>query len=148
VKFHAHHLHFSSNPYRYGNSSTTMTTPDLEIVGLSASTNGRSCTRHTKCGNHVHIDDLLRLVKCVVTINGRAEEAVKLVKVEEGSDCCTVAFVPRVSSKLPKVQQNINRFVQVVEIYNDSDNTHKRRMANQNHGMASVAFIDDIPVGE
>ena len=34
------------------------------------------------------------------------------------------------------------------DTFNDSDNTHKRWLANQNHGMASVAFLDDIPVHE
>jgi hypothetical protein len=36
----------------------------------------------------------LRLVKCVVPMKGRTEEAVKLVKIEDGSKSCTDAFVP------------------------------------------------------
>jgi hypothetical protein len=63
-------------------------------------------------------------------------------------ETCTVAFVPRVYTQLPTVKERINKFVQVVEIYQDSDNTHKRRMDNQNRGMASVSFLDDIPLGE
>ena len=74
---------------------TTYTPPDLEIVGLNSSTNDRSCCQHKTCGEHVVVNDVLRLVNCVVTINGRAEEAVKLVKIADGSDTCTVAFVPR-----------------------------------------------------
>lgn len=128
--------------------ATDDSTPDLEIVGLYSSTNGRSCTRHETCGEHLSVGDLLRLVKCVVTIKGKTEEAVKLVKIADGTDTCTVGYVPRVSSNLPKVMRNINKFAQVVEIYRDSENTHKRRLANQNHGMASVVLLDTIPVDE
>jgi hypothetical protein len=34
--------------------------------------------------------------------------------------------------------ERINKFVQVVELYKDSANTHKQRMDHQNRGMASV----------
>ena len=122
--------------------------PDLTIVGLNSSTNGRSCTRHDKCGDHVCVGDVLRLVRCVVTIKGEPEEAIKLVKIEDATDSCTVAFIDRVSASNPKVIQNINKFAQVVEIIKDSTNTHKRRMAKQNYGMATIFFLDDIPIGE
>ena len=91
----------------------------------------------------------MRLVKCVVTVAGHTEEAVKLVKISDGTDSCTVAYLPRVSVNPLKVTKNLNKFAQVVEIYKDSDNSHKRRLAKQNHGMASsIVFLDDIPVGE
>jgi hypothetical protein len=122
--------------------------PDLEIVGLSSASNGRSCCQHHICGEHVAANDVLRLVKCVVVANGRTEEAVKLVKIVGGSDTCTVAFVPRVFADAKNVQDHLNKFVQVLEIYKESENTHKRYMSHQNCGMASVVFLDDIPVDE
>lgn len=122
--------------------------PDLEIVGLNAANNNRSCSQHETCGEHVIPGDVLRLVRCVVTIKGETEEAIKLVKIADGTATCTVAFVPRVFAKEQKVLRNINKFVQVLELYSDSDNSHKRRMSYQNLGMASVAFLDDIPVNE
>jgi hypothetical protein len=82
----------------------------------------------------------LRLLKCVVTIQGEPEEAIKLVKIEDATDSCTVAFIDRVSASDPKVIKNINKFAQVVEINKDSTNTHKRRMAKQNYGMATIFF--------
>jgi hypothetical protein len=85
---------------------------------------------------------------CVVTIKGEPEEAIMLVKIEDATDSCTVDFIDRVSASDPKVIQYINKFAQVVEIYKDSTNTHKRRMAKQNYGMASIFFLDDIPIGE
>ena len=122
--------------------------PDIEIVGLDSSTNGRSCTCHATCGQYVFVDDILRLVKCVVTVNGVTEEAIKLVKITDATDSCTVAYVPRVSVNLPKVVQNLNKFAQVVEICKELNSSTKRRLANQNKGMASIVFLDDIPVDE
>ena len=122
--------------------------PDLEIVGLDSSTNGRSCSRHAICGQYVFVDDVLRLVKCVVTVNGLTEDAVKLVKIQDATDSCTVAYVPRVAINHPKVVKNLNKFAQVVEIYRESNNSHKRRIANLSKGVASIVFLDDIPVDE
>lgn len=122
--------------------------PHLEIVGLHSNSNGRSCCQHKCCGEHVKIGDVLRLVKCVVTINLQAEEAVKLVKIEDGTNCCTVGFVPRVFSRSPQVQQHINGFVQVIELYKDSENTYKNTLSTKNFGVASVVCLDDIPIPE
>lgn len=91
---------------------------------------------------------MLRLVKCVVTIKSQPEEAVKLVKIADGTDCCTVGFVPRVFSRMPRVEQNINKFVQVVELYKDSENTYKRKLSNKNFGVACVVCLGDIPIPE
>jgi hypothetical protein len=120
----------------------------LEIVGLHSNSNGRSCCQHRCCGEHVQVGDVLRLVKCVVTIKSQPEEAVKLVKIADGTDCCTVGFVPRVFSRMPRVEQNINKFVQVVELYKDSENTYKNKLSAKNFGVASVVCLDDIPIPE
>jgi hypothetical protein len=81
----------------------------------------------------------------VVTVNEVAEEAVKCVRISEGVDCCTVAFVPRNLHNLQIVKKNINNFVIVKEIYGDSDNTYKRRKASKNFVMAGVVFLLEIP---
>ena len=140
--------------HHFTNNSTSMADedsiekPDIEIVGLDSSTNGRSCTCHAICGQYVFVDDVLRLVKCVVTVNGKTEDAVKLVKIKDATDSCTVAFVPRVAINNPKVIKNLNKFAQVVEVYKESNNSHKRRLANRNKGVANLVFLDDIPVDE
>jgi hypothetical protein len=121
---------------------------DLEIVGLLSHTNGRSCTQHNICGENVMVGDVLRLVKTVVTVNGVAEEAVKCVRISDGIDSCTVAFVPRNLHNLEIVKNNINSFVIVKEIYADSDNTYKKRKANKNFGMAGVVLLREIPQDE
>jgi len=116
---------------------------DLEIVGLKSSTNGRSCCLHSCCGEEVAIGTILRLVKCTVAVDGTVEEAVKCVHVIEGIDGCTVNFVPRVLSKLPVVQKHINKFVIVVDLYEDSPNLYKRDKSFKNCGMASVVTLNE-----
>ena len=109
---------------------------DFEIVGLLSSSNGRSCCLHDICGKSVEVGDVLRLVKCSVSVDGTIEEAVKLVKVVEGVDWCNVAFVPRVLMSLPAVKNQMNKFVQVAELYHISDNSYKRDKAYKNCGMS------------
>lgn len=106
-----------------GNRQNTMDIPDLEIVGLASSTNGRSCTLHTCCGEHVEHGDVLCLVKTVVSVNKELEEAVACVKVVDGVDSCTVGFVPRVFAGTDRVKDHINKFVMVKELYEDSLNS-------------------------
>ena len=115
---------------------------DIEIVGLSSNTNGRSCTLHAVCGDAVEVGDVLRLVPCVVTINHETEEAIKVVKVVDGVDTCTVAFVPRVQSSLPGVKGHTYKFVQVIELYSKSDSPYKRSKSQSNRGMARVSLLD------
>ena len=116
---------------------------DFEVVGLLSSSNGRSCTLHECCGEEVMVGDVLRLVACTVSVEGTVEEAVKLVKVVEGVDHCTVGFVPRVLMSLPIVKNQMNKFVQVSELYHDSENTYKRDKSYKNCGMARVSTLDE-----
>ena len=83
----------------------------------------------------------MRLVECVIEYNGVNEIAIKCVKVVDGQDTCTVAFIPRVTMSLPKVQQHLNKFVQVSELYSLSKNTYKRSKSEANYGMASVELL-------
>ena len=120
-----------------------MNVPDLEIVGLNSCTNGRSCSLHPICGKSVVVGDVLRLVECIVTINNNTETAIKCVKVVDGVDTCTVAYVPRVVAKLEHVQDHLNKFVQVVELYGEAENSFKWSKSHRNLGMASCALLRD-----
>ena len=121
---------------------------DFEIVGLLSSTNGRSCTLHDCCGKEVEVGDVLRLVACTVSVDGVVEEALKLVRVLDGVDQCTVAFVPRVLMSLPAVKNHINKFVQVSELYKESENSYKRDKSYKNCGMAKVSTLDEEGLNE
>ena len=84
---------------------------NLEIVGLHASTNGRSCSVHSCCGDFLKVGDLLRLQKCVVTTNGELQDAIKCVRIIDGADSCTAAFVPRSMVKNVKIETKLDTFV-------------------------------------
>ena len=84
----------------------------IEICGLKESSNGRMCSTHAVCGEHVKINDILRLKECIVEVNNTLEPAIKLVKIAEGSETCTVAFIPRIYYSLPKVRNGINGTLQ------------------------------------
>lgn len=121
---------------------------DIEIVGLNKSSSGRSCSVHGCCGDNIQIGDCLRLVKTIVMIKGESQEAIKLVKIQDGVESCTVAFLPRVWITLPKVQRNIGYFAVVKELYKTSPNGYKREKSHKNCGMASCFFLNDIARSE
>ena len=117
---------------------------DIEIVGLHATTNGRTCTAHECCGRIVVKGSVIRLVECIVERDGNDELAVKCVLVNaDGVDTCTVGFVPRIYVQQGKVKDHLNKFVVVKELYNNSDNTYKRSVSHRNLGAAAASFLDE-----
>ena len=94
-----------------------MNVPGIKIVGLNSCTNGKSCSLHPICGESVVVGHILRLVEWVVTMKNETKGAIKCIKVINGVDTCTVAFVPHVIAKLEHAQAHLNKFVQVVELY-------------------------------
>ena len=48
----------------------------VEIYGIEASFNGRSCEEHSTCGVLVKLDTLLRMKKVQVSIGGKEETAI------------------------------------------------------------------------
>lgn len=121
---------------------------DIEIVGLSSCTSGRSCEIHDCCGKSVVVGDCLRLVRTIVFVNDKNEDAVKLVKISDGMETCTVGFVPKVWVPLKKVQRNIGQFAIVKELYSESSSAFKREKSKQNCGMASVYFLNEVNTNE
>ena len=67
----------------------------------------------------------MRLVKCVVTRNGELEDAIKCVRIIDGTDSCTAAFVPRSMVNDVRLETALDSFVQVLELYDDSESQHK-----------------------
>jgi hypothetical protein len=121
---------------------------DLEVVGINGISNGRSCCIHDCCGASLSENELLRLVKCVVTINNQTEEAVKFVRVTADGDGCTVGYLPRVWKNLPIVKENINNFCIVRELFEHSENRCKRLKSHRNVGMAGVVLLSTMPITE
>jgi hypothetical protein len=122
--------------------------PDFEIIGLHASANHRSCKRHQVCGQHVFRNDTLRLLPCLLEKTGHEPEAaIKLVKIEDGHETCTVAFMSKSYAMMPKIYNNINQFATVLELYSDSPSPFKQHMSEKQFGMASCRFLAAIQTG-
>jgi hypothetical protein len=106
--------------------------PEFEIIGLHHCTEGRSCTIHPVCGLEVNNNDVLRLVPFVAQIWGSApEEAIKLVKIVDGTETCTVGFVPRPFAKMNRIRSRVGSFCQVLEVYDRSENKYKQRLSEK-----------------
>lgn len=121
---------------------------DIEVVGLHVNSSGRMCEKHSCCGRTVVVGDCLRLIRTIVFINGENEDAIKLVKISDGVETCTVGFVPKVWIPLAKVQRNIGCFAIVKELYADSTSSFKREKSHRNCGMASVYFLNEVNANE
>ena len=117
---------------------------EVEIVGLNSSTNGRSCYVHDCCGEVVKKGDLIRLKKCIVTVNNIPQEAIKCVRVHDGVEPCTIGFIPKVLVKNQAINTMLNRFAQIVELYNESESTMKRRKSTMYKGMAKCTLLDHV----
>ena len=117
----------------------------MEMIGLHHATNGRSCTSHKCCGKTLEVNQVLRLRKCVVDVLGEPEEAIKCVRIEDGSKGCVVGFLPKALLKVKKLQHHFmsdpGPFVQVTEIYSDSESLQKHCKSHSNFGMASIVFL-------
>ena len=65
----------------------------IEIVGIEASNNGRSCHQHDVCGTLVEEDVVLRLRKVqILNSLGREVPAIAAYHVSDGIDQCHVGF--------------------------------------------------------
>jgi hypothetical protein len=124
-----------------------MTTKDGEIVGLKASNNGRSCVSHDCCGIHLNLDDLVRFRFTIIEREGRTEQAVKAVQIRDGTETCTVGFLP---TNIVQVHGDkyIDKFAQIIELYDCSESEVKKRKSQRNCGIASFRLLDDIPKQE
>lgn len=102
---------------------------------------------HSHCGMHVQVGDLLRLVLIVVTLRADKppEDAIKLVKVIDGTESCTVGFIPRAFVRLERIKSRVDDFCVVLEVYDTSNNKYKKLHSKKNHGVASCLFLTDVP---
>jgi hypothetical protein len=121
--------------------------PQFEVVGLHHNTKGCRCCIHSHCGKHLRPNDILCLVYFVAQIRNDAEpeDAIKLVKIVDGTEACTVGFIPRSFAKMQQIRSRIGECCIVVELYDESTNAYERRLSEKNYGMASCMFVNDVP---
>jgi hypothetical protein len=139
----------------------TVDVRDGELVGLHASSLGRSCTRHVACGQELEVSSIVRFRREVMLVDdatgveggpGRAPETVvKAILIEHGQESCTVGFLPRHIALRPELSQRLHgQFAQIIELYDvlDEGVSYKRTKSMRNHGMAAYILLNDIPILE
>lgn len=70
---------------------------------LKAGNNGWSCESHECCGEHIEHDHVVRFKLDITTINGKIEEAIKAVRVRDGTEKYTIVFCLATWLKLLKI---------------------------------------------
>jgi hypothetical protein len=76
----------------------------------------------------------------VVDIDGHVIESIKVVAIRDGTETCTVGFLPRNVVKHCK-EKLLGRFAQIIELYDLSDNAYKRSKSKRNMGIASYRLL-------
>jgi hypothetical protein len=67
---------------------------DVEIVGIGSGEIGRSCEIHEVCGEHVGVGYLVTFKLVVIEVDGKEEEAIKAIHIQDGTESCHVVFAP------------------------------------------------------
>jgi hypothetical protein len=112
----------------------------IDIVGVEESNCGRSCERHEVCGDHLWLDNVVRLRQVqVVRENGREEKAVAAYKVTKGIDSCRVGFLPR--QCLRHANKFDGKLAQITEFLSESDSPHCRSLSHRNRGVVRAVII-------
>ena len=120
---------------------------DGEIHGLFEDSNGRSCCSHECCGEHLRRDDIVRFVATRVPLEntqGASEDAVAAIRISDGTETCRVGFLPRRLTKW-KNDRCIDKFAQIIELYDDMEEAVYKRKSKRCIGVASFRLLDDIP---
>jgi hypothetical protein len=91
-------------------------------MGLESSTNGRSCGSHECCGKHICVGDLVRfrLVILEGAGDGQDTEAMKVIKIKDGTESFHVGFLHRYILKGARKEELTNAYGQAILLYKDS----------------------------
>ena len=114
----------------------------VEIVGIKASSNGRSCEEHTICGSILKHDMLLRFRKEQILIAGKEETAVAAYWITDGVERCKVGFLPRYLLK--KKDQYDGKIAQVTEFLEDSTFPHERARSHRGKGICRACLVEMV----
>ena len=119
----------------------------IAIVGLDDPHFGRSCERHEICGHSVQLNDLCYLKPAVVKLGSSEKgnlvmrQAVKAVRIEDGSESCIVGFLDR--RLLRNKDAYVHKYVQVIKDLRVSDGFELRR-SNERRGVVEAILLDAI----
>jgi hypothetical protein len=101
-----------------------------EIVGLHGPDNGHSCNQHACCGHHIVPGNIVRFKREVMDViyqvpgvpepDARIKTMIKEVFVLDGTELCTIGFLPRhVAARPEEAAQLHNKFAQIIELYDE-----------------------------
>ena len=116
----------------------------VEIVGIEANSNGRSCYQHDVCGELVEEDVVLRLRKVqILNSLGIEETAIAAYHVSDGIDQYCVGFLQRHFVAHAKTFDGV--LAQVTEVYSvGSDSPIKRKKWRHNMGCCLAALMMEM----
>lgn len=119
----------------------------LEIVGLQGRTHGRSCHLHDCCGQFLKVGDVVRLKRACLhdTEAGTSEEAIKVVKIVQGTEGCTVGFLPRSVITHNLVTNHVDKFGIVQVLFASCENPYLKERDDAYCGCAGIVMLNDIP---
>jgi len=81
----------------------------------------------------------------VEDVLGKPLETIKVVLIKDGTELCTVGFLGREFAAFPSQwSKYIDKFAQVLELYDDNENSMMRKKSKRNAGMASFRLMEDI----
>jgi hypothetical protein len=125
-----------------------MTPADGEIYGLRATSNGRSCVQHDPCGAFLQPNDIVRFVFVYLYEDDKdkiPEPAIKAVVVKDGTELCTVGFLPRNYASVEYTRKKYDdQFAQIIELYDLSESEVLRKKSHRNMGIASFRLLGDV----
>jgi len=107
----------------------------VEILGIRAASNGRSCEEHDICGSVIAEDIVVRIRKVQVVVEGKEEPALAAYWVTKGINRCRVGFLPK--HLVPRSKLYEGRLAQVTELYEDNVASFKVEV----RGSSMVEFL-------
>ena len=118
----------------------------VDVVGINASDDGRSCEKHAACGSVLAPDVVVRIRSVQVEREGDPEgakeaTALAVYHVSGGIDCCRVGFLRR---HLLKYKDEYNaRLAQVTEVFGeDTESPSDRQKHYRNKGCCRAVLIE------
>ena len=107
----------------------------MDVVGLSASENGRSCDRHPICGSVVTEGSVLRARHVELPTGG----AMAVHLIEDGIESCRVGFLKNCYIKYH--ERYNGRLLKVIRLYAISPSQQDRRRSHRYRGMCLCKFL-------
>jgi hypothetical protein len=114
-----------------------------DIVGISASGNGRSCEQHACCGNYLQLNDTVIFKAVMIERDGEIENAIAAKVLREGTVSCIVGFLP-LAVVVRSGEFFVNKVAQITEIYTEDSSLAKRRKMHQNLGVCKFRLLDAL----